>query len=705
MRRSVLVIANLMLGTLIIPRTESPEAISRLTEFEWFHKVETPNDTVTPEIDDLLLKAQKLYQSIDEVVKGLQVPLRVGIMEILFKGLVIKRTQYELDEIATMINDLEKKSHIVIDGPAKLLDDYSNTKRSLEEYTSLKDTLEVTRKLNVNMGTFGQMKYFYTNLFVINSSDYAEISRTLEGITIFKYELENKLKTAIIIFTDAYDSDRVLKVLRSFNSNPFVIPTGIPQNPSQAYSLIVSKLTELTKKEKNLAKELLVTKKKIRGSILSLHEGSAIAKDVLEKMRKPGGTKRFAVIQGYIPTVMEKKFKEITKNWMSITEEITDSKVLKESPILFANKAWTRTFEAITESQGIPKRGEADPTPMIAIMWPIFYGIMFADFGHGFLLMLLGLLFKFKGQGTLARWGMLIAISGGTAAFAGILTGEAFGFNLTEFAPVEKLLEEGGPLHSLKWLVGVISVAELNFDQVIKILKVSIFLGIIHLVWAFILHIRRLHKRGDKLTLFTEAIPTLVMYFGVVTIMMTAIGSGYDIMNMYSRVHNEPVPWVTIIVGDWARVWLVARIAILLTIGCMGMIMVGGILHNKKHPGEGGSVVNVVIEVLLVKTVELLSHTISYARIGIMLLVHAALLLTVNNSYHSMGGASSPGGLALIIGGNLGIMMIEGLIVYIQSLRLHLYEFFTKWYDGGGKPFRKIAPEMLYNQLLWKKKD
>jgi len=85
--------------------------------------------------------------------------------------------------------------------------------------------------------------------------------------------------------------------------------------------------------------------------------------------------------------------------------------------------------------------------------------------------------------------------------------------------------------------------------------------------------------------------------------------------------------------------------------------------------------------------------------------VHAALLLTVNNSYHSLGGAQSPGALALIIGGNLGIMMIEGLIVYIQSLRLHLYEFFTKWYDGGGKPFKKVVPEMLYNQLIWKKKD
>ena len=352
-----MVLADLMVGTLILPRTESPQAISRLTEFEWFHKIETQNDTVTPEIDDLLLKAQKLYQSIDEVVKGLQIPQRVGIMEILFKGLVIKKNQYELDEIATMINDLEKNSHSVIDARAKLLEDYANTKRSLEEYRNLKETLEITKKLNVNLGSLGQMKYFYTNLFVINSSDYAEVSRSLEGITIFKYDLQSKLKSAIIIFTDIYDSERVLKILRSFNSNPFIIPQGMPQNPSQAYSLVVSKVIELTSKEKKLTKELLETKNKIRGQILSMQEGAGIAKDVLEKMRKPGGTKRFAVIQGYIPRSMEKKFKDITKKWMSVTEEITDPKILKDSPILFANKAWTRTFEVITESQGIPKRG------------------------------------------------------------------------------------------------------------------------------------------------------------------------------------------------------------------------------------------------------------------------------------------------------------------------------------------------------------
>ncbi|MDX1441615.1 MAG: ATPase, partial [Nitrosopumilaceae archaeon] len=133
-------------------------------------------------------------------------------------------------------------------------------------------------------------------------------------------------------------------------------------------------------------------------------------------------------------------------------------------------------------------------------------------------------------------------------------------------------------------------------------------------------------------------------------------------------------------------------------------MMVGGILHAKKHPEDGGDPASVVMEVFLGKTVEALAHTISYARLGIMLLVHAALLLTVNNAYSSLGGAESGGAIAMIVGGNLGIMMIEGLIVYIQSLRLHLYEFFTKWYGGGSQPFNQLRQELIYNNFIWKKK-
>lgn len=696
-------VADLLMGSVILPRIETPSLISRLTEFEWFHKMEMNNETVTPEIDDLLLRAQKSFQFIEDVIKGLNIPLRVGIMEILFKGTVIKKKKYNVDEIETMISELEQVPEFLTNA-AKSLEENVKINHSLEEFKALKETLEVANNLKIDLTGFGSTKYFYSNLFIINSSDYGEIERTLEGIPIFKYDLESKEKSAIIIISDNDDSDKVLKTMRALNSNPFMIPKEFPQIPNEAYSLAESKIKELTEKQKAISKELSSITKKIRGDILTMHENALVAKEVLETLRKPGGTKNFAVIQGYIPKKMEKKFKEVTSQWTSITEEVKDKDTLAELPVYLDNPRWVKTFEVITNSQGIPKKGEFDPTWMVALMWPIFYGLMFADVGHGLLLMGLGLLFKFKGQGNLSRWGMLLAISGGAGALAGVFQGEVFGFHLEHFVGFEMLLHEGGPLHSISWLIGSISVAELTFDQVIMILKVSLFIGVIHLGWAFLLRIRNFAKKKDKDGLIFEAIPNMLMWLGVFGVMMGAIGSGYDVMNMYSKVHAEAVPWVSVLVGEWAVVWIVVRVSVILILACVVLMIIGGIKHNKKHPEDGGDMVSVIMEVLLGKTIECLAHSISYARIGIMLLVHAALLLTVNQAFESLGGLSSPMAMVLIIGGQIGIMMIEGLIVYIQSLRLHLYEFFTKWYDGGSQPFKQLVPETVYNSYSWKSK-
>ena len=247
-------IADLKLGSVILPRSESPKAVSRLTEFEWFHKIDTENDLVTPEIDDLLLEAQKTFQSIDDVVKGLGVPQMVGILEIMFTGKKIKKKDYEIDEIEDMINDLKKRTPSIIDEPNNLLEEQATTKRSLEEYTSLKETLEVAKKLNIDLSGFGLMKYFYTNLFVIDSKDYDEISRTLGNITFYKYDLSNKEKAAILVISSVEDSDKALKILRGFNANPFSIPEGIPQIPAQAYSMAENKIKELTTKAINNCK-------------------------------------------------------------------------------------------------------------------------------------------------------------------------------------------------------------------------------------------------------------------------------------------------------------------------------------------------------------------------------------------------------------------------------------------------------------------
>ena len=316
--------ADIQLGTVILPRGESPKAISRLTEFEWFHKVDSQDDRVTPEVDDILLRAQQSFQAIDDIVKGMGIPPIVGIMEILFKGTVIKKKDYEMGEVEEMVAQIEAEMPGVIDRSAKLLKDIESAKSSIEEYKTIKETLEMVRKMSVNLSGFGLTRYFFTGLFVIDSQDFDEISRSLDGAALTKYELEDKNKSALVVIAVAADSEKVLKVLRNFNSNPFRIPDGFPQVPSQAYDQVESKIKELGTNEAAMTKELAGLAKKLRRDILALHEKAGVAKDVLETLRKPGGTKNFALIQGFIPKRMGPKFTDLTKKWMSVVEDVTD---------------------------------------------------------------------------------------------------------------------------------------------------------------------------------------------------------------------------------------------------------------------------------------------------------------------------------------------------------------------------------------------
>jgi V/A-type H+-transporting ATPase subunit I len=691
-------LAKLMKATIVLPRIETQEVVSRLAELEWFHPIQTPSDHPNPYIDDLLLKAQKLFQEIDEIIKDLGVPLETGVMATMFKGAPKGKTDYFIDNMQNFIADLEDKTAAVLDNPKNVIAERNKVSKELEEYSSLKGALEMAAKVNLDLTLFVKIKHFYSGLFVIDSSDEAEIRKTLSDLPIYTSKLSEQ-KSSMVVFGAAEDSDRITKTLRSFGIHPLQVPASMPQNPSVAYAQADTKVKELEAKQADIEKNIEKLKESLLTKLLSLHEAARVAKDVLETTRKPGGTRNFAVIQGYIPYQMEKKFRNITKDYVSVVEDAhahADKHGEEILPTLLTNKSYTRTFEVVTETQGIPRYGEVDPTPIIAFVWPAFYGLMFADFGHGILLFGLGMLFRYRGNGSLRTWGTLIAASGVAATLAGLGTGEMFGFHFAELAFLAPIF---APLHGL---VGLLSVSELTFEQVVKILEVSVAIGIVHLLMAFFLRLRADFKQGNKLMVFYHDIPTILQYFAVVALILAAIGSGYDIIGMFGitgKTHTEPVPWLTFLFGDWVTVDLVAKAAPLVIIATVVTMIIGGIKEEKhlKAQGrdEGGGLVGIIVEVIMVRIIEMLSNTISYSRIGIMLLVHSALLVTVNNSFEH------GGGYAVLIGGNIGVMLIEGLIVYIQTIRLHLYEWFPKWYAGEGTEFKKIVPRMLYSNFIW----
>jgi V/A-type H+/Na+-transporting ATPase subunit I len=692
-------LAKLKKAALILPRIETQEAVSKLAELEWFHPIQTTSEHLNPYYDDLLLKAQKLFQDIDEVIRALGIPLETGVMATMFKGAPKEKTDYVIGDIRDFIADMEDKSNALLEEPKKILAEQNRVSKQLEEYSNVEAALKMAANLNLDLNSFVHLKMFFANIFVIDIKDEAEIRKSLGDLPLYSSKL-NEEKSSIVVIGSDEDSEKIIKVMRSFGVHPLQIPANMPQNPSSAYSQAQSKVKELGAKSTEIAKNLEKMKLALLSRILSLHEAARVAKDVLEITRKPGGTENFALIQGYIPDKMEEKFKKLTSEYVSIIEEAhfdQHAEPAQHLPTLLTNKSYTRTFEVITETQGLPKYNEIDPTPIIAFVWPVFYGLMFGDLGHGLLLAGLGFLLRHRGNGSIRTWGTLIMASGIGASVAGLGTGEFFGFHIQEVAVLGPLLAPLDPI------LGVLKVSELTFDQVIKILKVSVAIGIVHLMMAMGLRLSKDIKDGNKLFVYTHDIPAIIQFLAVVALILAAIGSGYDIIGMFGisgQIHTEPVPWLTYLFGDWVTVDVVAKAAPPVLFATVGIMIYGGMKEQeiaKKHGhDEGGGLMGIVIEVILVRIIEVLSNVISYTRIGIMLLVHAALLVTVNQSFEH------GGGLAVLIGGNIGIMLIEGLIVYIQTIRLHLYEWFPKWYAGEGTEFRKLVPKMLYSNLVWR---
>jgi V/A-type H+-transporting ATPase subunit I len=675
-------LARLVKTSLVLPRSETQHAVSKLAELEWFHSLENNSEYSNSYYDDLLLKAQRLFQEIDEVVRALEIPLETGVMATMFKGAPRERTNYIMDDVQSFIAELEEKSNTLLDEPKKLLAQRAKFVKELEELKNIEAALEMAASLDIDVSLFKNLRIFFAGIFVVNSADEPEIVKSLGPIYLHTQKL-NENKTALVVLSSAEDSEKVIKILRSFGVHPLTIPSSMPQNPTAAYKVAQKRIKELDSMLAQVNKSIEKSRQQITTKALSLHESAKAAKEILETTRKPPGTRHFAIIQGFIPDSMRGKFKDDTHEIL---------------PSLLTNRRYINTFEVITETQGLPRYNEIDPTPIIAFVWPLFYGLMFADFGHGILLFGLGILLRNRGNGSIRTWGTLLAASGAAAVVGGMGTGEIFGFHFENFAILDPLV------HAIP-LIGALSVSELTFEEVTKILEISIAIGIVHLLLAFFLRLRADIKERNKLLIFTKDIPTILQYFAVVAIILAAIGSGYDIIGMFGVTgvsHTEPVPWLTLLFGEWVTVDVVAKAAPLVIIGSVIVMIIGGMKeeeHARKHgKDEGGGMVGIIVEVIMVRIIEMLSNTISYSRLGIMLLVHAALLVTVNDSFEH------GGGYAVLIGGNIGIMMIEGLIVYIQTIRLHLYEWFPKWYLGDGQEFKKIVPRMLYSNFIWKER-
>ena len=110
---------------------------------------------------------------------------------------------------------------------------------------------------------------------------------------------------------------------------------------------------------------------------------------------------------------------------------------------------------------------------------------------------------------------------------------------------------------------------------------------------------------------------------------------------------------------------------------------------------EGGIVIFIVqafFEVLE-KFISMFSNTLSYVRVGAFAIVHAGFTgaVFIIAKLVAGGQAAGFGYWTVVVLGNLFVIGLEGFIVTIQTMRLHYYEFFSKFFQGGGSPYEPLT--------------
>lgn len=366
------------------------------------------------------------------------------------------------------------------------------------------------------------------------------------------------------------------------------------------------------------------------------------------------------VAEGWVPknSVSEVKsaLEKVTGGKCFVTELAVDP-VHDDVPVEYQNPSFAKPAQMLMDIYSRPKYSEVDPTLILAIMFPIFFGVIVGDVGYGLLMlvMALGLRKLFKGDDARKMLSVLRNASIMSIIF-GLLYSEFLGFALP-WSPI---------IFSRHLKIGV-TEAGAHGAAITELLIVSVWVGILYVTLGRALGMIN-HARQDHGEHRTK---TVLANFGWISVMWGII---IAIWSMF------PIPLML----DLTGLPVVAMGLNLGTLVAIVLIVMGVIFIARDS----------VLEIIEIPTI--ISHVLSYTRLTAVGLSSVAIAMVIN--YMSIGMFIEPGMKDLSIVGI--IMIIVGVLVFLlghtfnlalglldgglHSIRLHYVEFFTKFYKGGG---------------------
>ena len=557
---------------------------------------------------------------------------------------------YTFDELAKKVLSYDWKK--VSSELNKIGTQYSQIKSEISKKYMRYDEIDLWERLDVNPKELKNLKKVNTFLGTVPIKLKGSFIDGISELDKTYYEelkiVKDEVYYLVISSIDESEKEKLTEVFR--NSSFTVENLDINAVPQDYKNELQKEISEL-KKEKRRLKAQIKTYSEDLTDLQAVYEYMQNKKLRIVESEKLAQTENTILIKGWIPTEKVSEFEKVIKDeagdnyYLTFTDADRDDATV---PIKLKNGKVASTFENLTGMYAYPRYNEIDPTPLFTPFYILFFGMMGADVGYG-LVLLLATMFVLKVVNLSSQMRKSIKFFfylSFSVIFWGLLYGSYFGATIPG---MWRLVDPASQYNDL--LIG------------------SIVFGIVHIFVGLAIKAYMLIRDGKSL----EAVyDVLFWYMALIGGMLFLI---FKLMNLSAVVANVSM-WVMIA-------------------GMAGIVLTGG----REAKGVGAKLGGGLYSLYGISSY--VGDFVSYSRL-MALGLSGGFIASAINMIAGMIGGNWFGMIfipVILIAGHLFNMFLSFLGAYVHTSRLMYVEYFGKFYEGGGKPFKDFRTENKYINL------
>lgn len=597
-------------------------------------------------------------------------------MQSIAQALDVKQLSLKKHELADPL-DVESTRLIVdeIEREVKSLVEGINTEnKNIEHFSSLLQQLTALSTVDLDFSQMNGSRYIHSILGMMPHENIDRLRTSLSRIPFVLYVLSQQQQKAVVWLAASCENAEVLnRASKSAYLDPLNLPEGMKGTPAQIIESINLSITESKAKIVKLQEQIQHVRNERQEQVVDLLWDLRSSHITMAAIGRYGKLKYTYVIVGwlysnYLPSLKE-KLRKISSEVIIEARTAERGADSAEVPVALNNPRLFRPYQSTVTTYAQPKYNELDPTPLVAILFPLLFGAMFGDVGHGALITIFGALVMSKKVKFLRMFGGLgpVLLSCGiSATIFGFLYGSVMGY--------EEIL------HPL-WLAPTKSI--------MSILIIAIGAGVIVLVMGFLINIYNMLKIKEFAHAFFghNGVIGLGLYLSLIGWALPIVGT---ILPVPAALSNLPLPknFFMILLLAFAALVMFSEVFIRLIEGHRPLVDGGIGIYFAQAFFE-------LFEVLI----SFLSNSLSFVRVGAFAVAHGNLAAVFFILAEMVGPNGGVGYWIMYLVGLVFIVGFEGLIVYIQTTRLTYYETFGKFFTGGGKQFEPLSIRPADNEI------